>query len=57
MNKENKKMILRYATLIAKGDETTEEENLELKTIEDHLHLAKESILRKATELGLAQLR
>ncbi len=49
-------MVLRYAQLTAKEEKTSEEEK-ELALIEDQLHLAKETILRKATELGLAQIK
>ena len=53
----NTKIILRYAQIIALGDKATEEEQDELVLIEDQLHLTKESILRKATQLGLAGIK
>jgi hypothetical protein len=59
MNAHNthKKLVLRYAALTAKGDEVTSVEKAELAAIEDQLHLSKESILRKATELGLTNIK
>ena len=57
MNNVKNKMILRYAQIVAKGDNATEQDKLEQKTIEDQLHLAKDSILREATKLGLAQIK
>lgn len=52
-----KKMVLRYATLIAKGDDTSSEEKHELTLIEDQLHLTQESLIREATEYGLAAIK
>lgn len=57
MNNAQKQIILRYAVIIAKGDEVSEAEKNELTLIEDQLHLSKESILRKATEFGLASIK
>lgn len=57
MNSTHKKLILRYAVIIAKGDEATEVDKKELASIEDQLHLTKESILKKATEFGLAAIK
>lgn len=59
MNTQNihKKLILKYAMLIARGDDATKEEREEMSTIEDQLHLPKDSILREATKLGLSQIK
>lgn len=57
MNNDYKKLILKYAAIIAKGDEASQTEKEQLSLIEDQVHLTKESILRQATELGLANLR
>jgi Na+-translocating ferredoxin:NAD+ oxidoreductase RnfC subunit len=59
MNAHNthKKLVLRYAAITAKGDGATDAEKTELASIEDQLHLSKESILKKATEFGLANIK
>ena len=57
MNNDTKKMILRYASIVALGDEATQKEKQELVSIEDELHLTKGSILAKATEFALAQIK
>ncbi len=56
-NYVHKKLILRYAVLIAKGDAATETEKQEMNSIEDQLHLTKDTILRQATEFGLAAIK
>lgn len=53
----HKEKILRYAIIIAKGDNASETEKKELVSIEDQLQMPKESILRQATEFGLASLK
>lgn len=53
----HKKMILKYAALVAKGDDATQEEKQEMISIEDQLHLSRDSILREATQFGLAQIK
>lgn len=57
MNNLTKKMILRYAEVVALGEQATEEQIEELHMIEDQLHLTKDSILRMATEIGLASIK
>ena len=54
LNSERKRLILRYAMLAAKSEQSSPETAAELQAIEDQLHLSKESILRQATELALA---
>lgn len=56
-NNERTKMVLRYAAIIAKGQQASDEEKAQLVMIEDHLHLTKESILLEATNLGLAKMK
>jgi hypothetical protein len=56
MNNMQKRAILKYATIIALGDKATEDQKKELTSIEDMLHLPKESILKRATEFGLEQI-
>lgn len=53
----HKKLILRYAVIVAKGDEVTEAEKKELTSIEDQLHLTKDSILKQATQFALANIK
>lgn len=57
MNKEHKKLVLRYAQIIAKGDNATKEEQEILTSIEDQMHRTKDSILREATVLALATIK
>ncbi len=56
-NDPHKKMILRYAAIIALGDKATEAEKTELSSLEDQLHLTKDSILEQATKIGLASIK
>lgn len=53
MKNQRQKMLLRYAAVIALGNNATASEKKELETIEDQLHLSSETILRQATELAL----
>lgn len=59
MNTQNihKKLILKYAMIIARGDDATQEEKEEMSAIEDQLHLSRDTILREATKLGLSQIK
>lgn len=52
-----KKMVLRYATLTAKGESASSEEKYELTSIEDQLHMTQESLIREATKYGLAAIK